>query len=576
MLKTACWHLIFWGLYFTGTGFAEGPLRIVATGGRMGTSTYRVSGSITAFRHRTPHMLGGAVDEMQVGFMNWVHGYTAEVANSSAVTIEYAWLERASTGQILPLTFEGEREFVMPADSEQAYFPADPIDSDLWTGAAPGQDEVFWVNVRGSLPVDGEVCMGSPATWPGAKFVVYDPVNAPGTFDTAGAVASIPGQINRVLGLPLVFTGRYREPGHLSVIGIGDSIMDGTGDSVSTLATISGFGFFNRSAVDEEGANAIAMFNLTRHGATSAIWNTASRQKQFLPLANVVVEEFGTNDIGSRGTGNVDDLKTRLEGIWTQARDAGVQKVLRTRLLPRCSSTDSFSSAENQTPNDGWGAGEKRDEINAYFDLAVGEGKLDGVVETLVAVADPTDDHYWQTDGSAKYLTSDGTHLNATGNSVLAPVLRAALLALEVDVEVDTYGEWSGRLDWQGQDDSPTADPNRDGLSNLGAYAYDLDPLAEVQAGDLPYLEVDTDTANGPWLDLIYRRNSSAGDLGYHLKASDDLTGNWEDVFLNGLDVVEETLDANPDGDGTAQLMRVRMKIATGDSQKFMCLTLRM
>ncbi|WFB36607.1 SGNH/GDSL hydrolase family protein [Kiritimatiellota bacterium B12222] len=563
-------------LFTFAVSFAEGPLRIVATGGRMGTSTYGVTGSYTAFRHRTPHMLGGPVDEIQIGFMNWVHDYTKEVANTNEVTIEYAWLERASSGQIVALTFDGERAFVMPANSDQAYFPADPIASSVWTGARPERDEVFWVNVLGRLPQGGKVCMGSPATWPGAKFMVYDPANATEQIDNSGQVLPVPGQISRVLGLPLVFTGRYREAGYLSVIGIGDSILDGSGDRVSTLATISGFGFFNRAAVDEQGENAIAMFNLTRHGAVSRVWENAERQLQFLPLANVVVEEFGTNDIGSRGTGNVAELKLRLEEIWQIARKAGVQKVLRTSLLPRTVSTDAYRSAENQSPNEGWGGGGKRDEVNAFFAEALINGSLDVLVPTLAGVADPEDDHLWRTDGSAQLLTSDGTHLNAYGNSVLAPILREALLALEVDMEMDSYETWSGRLDWQGQDASPSADPNGDGLSNLGAYAYDLDPLSQVQASDLPSLSYDVDGDEGPWLTISYRHNVSAGDVSYILKVTDALTEGWKTLFVNGIDVVCETLEANSEGDGHVQVKRVRMKISAEDVQKFIGVDVRM
>ena len=40
----------------------------------------------------------------------------------------------------------------------------------------------------------------------------------------------------------MVFTGRYSKPGCLSVIGIGDSILDGTGDTANPGPVVSGFG----------------------------------------------------------------------------------------------------------------------------------------------------------------------------------------------------------------------------------------------------------------------------------------------------------------------------------------------
>ncbi|MDD3275791.1 MAG: hypothetical protein PHP93_01930 [Kiritimatiellales bacterium] len=415
------------------TVFGEEPLRIVATGGRMGHDFSGPISSAAAFRHRTPHVLGGPVAKIQIGFMNWSHSYTAEVVSTNDITIEYAWLERESTGQVVPLTFSGNRQFVMPANSLDAYFPADVIDSSVWTGSSPAQDEVFWVNIKGSMPVGSVVYTGTPATWSGAKFITYDPANDPGTYDTTGSVPAISGSKSYYKGIPLVFAGRYSEPGHLSVIGIGDSISQGSGDTENPVPVISGFGFFSRAALDENGSHAIAFFNLTRHGLGSSAWNSPIRMPQFLPLANVLVEELGTNDIGTNGTGDTDALKARLAGIWTRARNAGVQSVLRTKLLPRTTSTDAWASKDGQTPNTGWDDGGKRDIMNDFFDTEKSGGAIDIVVDTLDAACDPTDTHYWQSNGTTRYFTGDGTHPSPAGNAAMGIALRAALLTLAVD-----------------------------------------------------------------------------------------------------------------------------------------------
>ncbi|MDD3275793.1 MAG: hypothetical protein PHP93_01940 [Kiritimatiellales bacterium] len=419
------------------TVFGEEPLRIVATGGRMGTDSYTASGTVTAFRSRTPHKLGGPVDEMQIGFMNWRYSYDNEISNPNDTTIEYAWLERESTRQIIPLTFSGSRQLVMPANATNSYFATDVVDSSVWTNGAPAQDEVFWVNVIGSFPPNGTVCLGSPATWSGAKFMLYDPTNtayeSSNTPDTNGALPYVSGQITRYFGLPLAFMGRYSEPGHLSVIGLGDSIINGYGDPVSTLPCIAGFGFFERAAVDENGENTIATFNVSRGGATSWIWTSSVHMPGLLKLANVIVEEFGTNDINSGGTGNTTDLIARLEGIWSLARSNGVQHVLRTLLLPRTTSTDDWTTFEGQTPNPGWGAGEKSDLMNAYFRAAVSNGTIDAVVNTLDPVSDPADVHYWLPDETIDSITTDGTHAGSVGNAAMGIALRAALLTLAVD-----------------------------------------------------------------------------------------------------------------------------------------------
>lgn len=551
---------------------AEEPLRIVATGGRIGVYPYGTGNpDKTAFWHRTPHQLGGPVDEMQLGFMNWMLSYSSETENSNDVTIDYAWLVRESDGQVVPLTFNGERDFTMPASSEEPFWPADPVDSSVWTGGKPQKDEVFWLHIKGHVPSEGRVAQGCPVGYSGARFIMYDPANGPGTKDFAGSVPSISGQSARTRGLPVVFLGRYTEPGHLAVIGIGDSILDGSGDGSSSYGTIGGFGFFNRAATDEDGKNAIAMFNLTRHGATAGGWQKSGnvRQPHFLKYANVVVEEYGTNDLGSSGGGNVETIKNRLQYIWTQCRDAGVEKIVRTQLMPRTSSTDQWATKENQTPNNNWGADGSRDELNAFFEAKLADGTLDVVLPTLSVIADPTADYVWLTDGEPKHVTSDGTHLNKNGNAMLAPVLREELLALKVENVALDYNAWTETIAWGAADSSPAADPNHDGISNELAYALDIPPLGPVAPSARPSVMVDTASADGPWFKFTYRQNALASDILYEVLSTTDLNGLWTALSPDGVNIIEQILDADPDGDGSAKLVQVCVK-PTGETSRFL------
>ncbi len=415
---------------------ADQPMRVVGTGGRIGTGAYKQAGAVSAYWQRTPHVLGGPVSEITIGFMNWLHTTSQEAPNPSPVTIDHAWLERGSTGQIVPLTFSGQRQLVMPANDAAPYHLSDPVPSSVWQGAPPSRDEIFWVHSKGGISPGGSLPVGTPASYSGARFLAYDGTKEPGTKDIAGPLPNIPGANARPSGLPLLFLGRYTEPGHLSVIGIGDSILFGMGDAENPVPVISGFGFFNRAAVDEKGANAIAMLNLTRSGETAATWVAKhERQAKLLPFANVVVEEFGTNDIGSNGSkSNPQTVYDRVQSVWKTAREAGVQKIVRTRLMPRTSSVDrQWASASDQTPNPGWGPGETRDQFNDLLAKALAEGKIDVLVDTLTPVADPENSHLWLTNGTKAYVTSDGTHPRPAGYALLARPLREALLSIKVD-----------------------------------------------------------------------------------------------------------------------------------------------
>jgi len=554
------------------------PVRVVATGGRIGTTFLYPAGPHTSFRQRTPHRLGGPVAEIQVGFMDWMYTDKTETANNlNEVTISHAWLERDTSGQIVPLTFGGQRQLVLPMNSATPYWLSDAVPSTVWTGQTLARDEIFWLHVRGSVPTAGKLPTGTPATFSGSKFITYAPENDPGTIDQGGAVPTIAGSTSRIVGLPLIFLGRFTGPGHLSVIGIGDSIMDGTGDTANPVPVISGYGFFNRSALDANGANTIAMFNLTRHGQTANAWispGKQQRQRPFLKFANVVAEEYGTNDLSSDGSGSPTAILARVEGIWTAARQEGVQKIVRTLLMPRTTSTSQWSNLADQTPNTGWGTGQNRDLINAGLIAARDAGKVDVILDTLAVLGDPTDPSRWLSNGTNKYVTSDGTHVSPGGNALLAPHLRSALLSLSVDTNRPDYTAWSSTIGWQGNDSSPSADPNDDGVTNLLAYALDFPPLGPVPPGALPAAAIDSDTAGGPWLTLTYRENLRSIDIIPIVESSPDMI-TWTPALPDGVDTVLETVSADVDSDGSAALRRMRLKQSPEETHRFMRLRVR-
>ena len=292
---------------------------------------------------------------------------------------------------------------------------------------------------------------------------------------------------------------------------------------------------------------------------------------KFLPFANVVVEEFGTNDIGQNGaTANVTTIYNRLESIWTTARAAGVQKIVRTRLLPRTGSiSGDWISLADQTPNPGWGQGEARDQLNAKFAAALTAGKIDTLVDGLAAVSDPVDDHCWLTNGNADYMTSDGAHPKPSSHQLLTPSLRAALLAQTVDVIPVSYSTWSAKITWAGADSDPAADPNGDGLNNLLAYALDISPLGVASAADLPRAALDNYIPNGPWLAFTYRQNSAAPDLVYQVELGADFSS-WNPLGVDGINVASEVASPDPDGDGGSVLRRVRLKIPGNAPRQFL------
>ena len=130
-----------------------------------------------------------------------------------------------------------------------------------------------------------------------------------------------------------------------------------------------------------------------------------------------------------------------------------------------------------------------------------------------------------------------------------------------------TYAAWLSQYFWYGADTSLTADPNQNGVSNLLEYALDLNPLSQ-NPPTLPFVAWDTNTTDGPWLTFTYRRNKSAMDLTYGVQTSTDLI-TWSSIIPNQTSLVSEVANSNPDGDGTSELLRIRIKTSPTESKRF-------
>jgi hypothetical protein len=188
-------------------------------------------------------------------------------------------------------------------------------------------------------------------------------------------------------------------------------------------------------------------------------------------------------------------------------------------------------------------------------------------------LAAPTDPNRWLTNGTAKYVNVDDAHVSPAGNVLLAPHLRAALLSLVVDEDRQDYARWSASVPWAGADSSPAADPNGDGIGNLLAYALAISPVAPATgpegARGLPAVALDDATPGGPWLSLAYRKNPYAVDLAYAVESSADLVA-WTPLAPDGVTVIDEVADPDPDGDGGAVLRRVRVPAPDADARRFL------
>jgi parallel beta-helix repeat protein len=137
-----------------------------------------------------------------------------------------------------------------------------------------------------------------------------------------------------------------------------------------------------------------------------------------------------------------------------------------------------------------------------------------------------------------------------------------------------TYADWQSRYFWYGADSSLTADPNQNGSTNLMEYALSQNPLAVGSIPSPPSVTYDSITRYGPWANFTYRHNKTATDLTYEIWSSTDLT-DWTLQNADGVNVIQETANSDMDGDGTAELLRTRIKVGPTETKHFFKLGIR-
>jgi len=126
----------------------------------------------------------------------------------------------------------------------------------------------------------------------------------------------------------------------------------------------------------------------------------------------------------------------------------------------------------------------------------------------------------------------------------------------------ESYEEWAAQIAWPaGADSSQNGDPDLDGRSNFAEYVFASDPLVFGLMPTQVFLDAE-------WLSVTYRRNPRA-EASFSVQASTDLS-NWNLVANDGVDLIEEIIDADPDGDGSAEIVRIRARVQETDISKYL------
>lgn len=257
--------------------------------------------------------------------------------NTGAYNITQATLVRTTVAAFTPITFGGLRNKQINSGDIDVHCD-DILPSAFGLTKFP-IGETYFINVQLTVAAAG-VLMPQCATLSGVTgqwLMWYDPatftiqntdITGLPTFSGSGFAFNNTGAY-----IPILL-GRPANTSAKVWCGIGDSIMQNTGDTV----TVKGIGgFFQRALVDADlVSNPHSGCNFGHFGQNSDQWNGATMALAMLKYSTHIVEEYGTN------------LSTVTEqasskAIWVAAQTAGC-KVLRTMLIAVTTATQSTTS----------------------------------------------------------------------------------------------------------------------------------------------------------------------------------------------------------------------------------------
>lgn len=385
----------------------------------------------TNIRTRMPFTIGsGDLSDLVLSFNGWYYYYNMFNMPNDFSIVKCS-IERDGVAYT-PVTFGGSRTKVIAAGDID-------IQSDAILPSAFGLGNFalgtkFWIRLEYSVASVG-------MTWPtggmlysraraGALSVRLGAGNDVAAVDAFGAMTYTTGVVNQARPYNPIVLGRFASGDPKTVIGIGDSILDGVGDTLSGYS-VRGFGqaLFDADHV----SNPIGGANFGLSGGTSAYWAGAGsdRLTSYLKYAKYALDENETNRIN--GNTQLATAQSETLALWSACASNGINSILRTKLIPRT------SGADGTLPNTAYSSGGAGRLFNDWLDTP-GLGTAEGVALTLLPVNSlrigtdqATDDFYrWAgaTSGNLGPNNGDGTHPNAAGSVLMAGDYRAGIATL--------------------------------------------------------------------------------------------------------------------------------------------------
>jgi len=432
----------------------------------------------------------GDIKEIQLAYNGWYLGTTSIINIPNAIQILDLYINDGTTSvQILKGglgTFAinpGDNDVRCDAISIQSAFGVEK-----WN-----RDGFFWVKGRFSVAATSMAVpfpIRAVAQNANQQAIYYNPANttpsassAVGVFTTTGsAPTASTGTI-----VPICL-GKFfdAEDPHVWA-GAGDSILESVNDAQSS--TPGGIGIFQR-ALWNGGVNVKAGINMAKSGSLAQPYYNAAGDviSYWSQFCDQQLFEHGTNNFETSGNlitaaqmSDIDEL------CFAKAKSRGISKILRTKLGPRTSSTDSYATEANQTvTGSGWDVGGNVETFNNGLAAKVTSGTINRVCEMNAWRG--TNPKKWISDGVANKFTADGAHPQSNLTTLLAAEVRADMDFLDAQVApiIVTSGVEPMSVTWNPTGaDVAQLDKNRTFLTtgNLTLVAADSGKAYVVKSG---------------------------------------------------------------------------------------------
>ena len=333
--------------------------RLASCGGLIPNASRSASSTVaTTYQSQLPVYIGS--DDQNVIKLthdNWTLAGQENTGFNSGFTIAKETLHIPSAPiPLVPVTFSGSRSLTLA--NGDAAITSDPLYPQQFGLTVFPRGMMGWVRSAGTTNGVGSVPQGRYFAAVGGSFCEVGTTQTAAQVDVTSNMSGTGGtSVSQGTG-PTAIVGQAvgvsSTATKLGAFHLGDSIIDGLYDT--TFATPYGKGFVCRAASDNMGANAsaggtpgslLAFIQGSHSGdsnwATSA--GSTTRVSKYWAYCNVLFTEFGTNDIGSAGTGNAYNIHSGIintENLFKALVPGG--KVIRHTLQPRVTDNGLLSS----------------------------------------------------------------------------------------------------------------------------------------------------------------------------------------------------------------------------------------